>query len=495
MTRLLWRFALLLLLVVLFTWLADRPGRITIVWLSREIQTSVVAAAATLLIGLAALAFLWNMTLRIFRSPATTRRYFRNRKERKGYESLSRGIIAAGAGDMQGAQRHAAIAGKSLPAEPLVNVLAAQAAQLKGDRAEVRRIFSDMTKTPETEALGLRGLFTEARQAGNIAEARQHAERALAANPRLGWASSAMLQLQSLGKDWTAAIDTLRQQAKSGLITAAESDRKQAALLAAQALEWEDGRPGEALAAALKAHKLDPALAPAASVAARLHIRNGAARKAAKILRETWSRSPHPDLAEIMSHLKTGDTPEARYERVQDLVRGAAPSHEGDVALARAAVQAQRWEAARKILSPHAAERPEARICALMAEIEEGLGNKGGAREWMARALAAPRDPMWVTDGVPGQRWLPVSPLSGEIMPSLWKAPFDMLPESREAEPEPPEARVGALPAVIAGNETKAVRPPEATAGATPIVLPPLPDDPGTGEPDSTRRNPPYTDG
>ena len=50
---------------------------------------------------------------------------------------------------------------------PLVNVLAAQAAQLKGDRAQVKRIFEEMTKSPDTEALGLRGLFSEARQAGD----------------------------------------------------------------------------------------------------------------------------------------------------------------------------------------------------------------------------------------------------------------------------------------------------------------------------------------
>lgn len=489
MIRLLWRFALLILLVVLFTWLADRPGRISIIWLGREINTSVVAAAATLLVGLALLAFLWTLVVRIFRSPATTRRFFRDRKSRKGYESLSRGIIAAGAGDIQGASRHAAVAGKALPDEPLVNVLAAQAAQLKGDRQAVRRIFEDMVKSPETEALGLRGLFTEARQAGNIAEARLHAERALRGNPRLGWASSAMLQLQSLGKDWTAAIETLRQQAKSGLIPAAESDRKQSALLTAQALEWEEQRPSEALESALRAHRLDASLVPAAVVAARLHIRNGAARKAAKVLRATWEKSPHPDIAEVMSHLKPGDTPEARYERVQDLVRQAPASLEGDVALARAAVAAQRWEAARKVLAPHLDGRPQARICALMADIEEGLGNKGGAREWMGRALAAPRDPMWVSDGVAGLRWTPLSPLTGDIAPSVWKEPYDMLPEAA-----PPAKAEPTAPAALPAKASAAVT---ATAqDIKPILLPPLPDDPGPEDDSGTgRRKPPYTDG
>ena len=489
MIKLLWRFGLLLGLVILFTWLADRPGQISLVWLGREIKTSVVAAAAVLLFGLALLLFLWGMVRRIFRSPASARRFFRDRKSKKGYESLSRGIIAAGAGDSHGASRHAAIAGNALPDEPLVNVLAAQAAQLKGDRASVKRIFEEMVKSPETEALGLRGLFTEARQAGDMAAAREHAERALKANPRLGWASTAVLQLQSLRKDWSGAIATLKQQAKSGLITSAESDRRQAALLAADALQLEDGNPAQALDAALKAHKLDASLVPAAAVAARVHIRNGAARKASRILSATWQKNPHPDLAEVMSHLKPGDGPEARYERVQELVKQGPSSLEADVALARAAVAAQRWEAARKILEPHLDNRPQARVCALMAEVEEGMGDKGRAREWLSRALRAPRDPMWVSDGVVVQHWAPVSPLSGEIVPCLWKEPFDTLAEATPSPPPPtPQDMSTALPAAAAASV-----PP--SAEIKPIILPPLPDDPGTGEPELAGRKLPYADG
>lgn len=484
MIRLLWRFAILIALVVLFTWLADRPGRISVVWLGREIETSVVAAVAAALIGLALLAFLWNLTMRVFRSPAATRRFFRDRKERKGYESLSRGIIAAGAGDMQGAARHAAIAGNSLPDEPLVNVLAAQAAQLKGDHQSLRRIFEDMSKSKETEALGLRGLFQEARSAGNMAEARDYASRALKANPNLGWASTAMLQLQSLGKDYAAAIETLKQQARSGLISSFDSNRKQAALLTAEAIEWEDAKPDEALAAALRAHKLDPALVPAATVAARLHIRAAAPRKAAKVLRATWAVSPHPDLAEVMSHLKPGDTPGARYERVHDMVRQGPPSLEADVAQARAAVAAQRWEAARKILEPYLGNRPQARICALMAEISDGLGDKGAARQWMTRALTAPRDPMWVADGVASQRWLAISPASGDTAPSIWKVPYDVLPEP-ELAPEP----------AVNESDPAPVLPLPAAASSETISLPPQPDDPGPRGKQGKDRTRPYADG
>ena len=208
MIRLLWRFALVVAIAAGFAWLADRPGTITMLWLGREIKTSVVAGAAVLLLIMAVLWFIWSFITNLWRSPRHLGSYWRSRRNRKAWESLSRGIIAAGAGDAIAAARHAAIAGNGLMDEPLVNVLAAQAAQLKGDRAAVKRIFEAMTKTPDTEVLGLRGLFVEARQAGDIVGARAFAERALKLNPRLIWASGSVLQLQSQSRDWAGAAAT-----------------------------------------------------------------------------------------------------------------------------------------------------------------------------------------------------------------------------------------------------------------------------------------------
>ncbi|HUR44010.1 MAG TPA: heme biosynthesis HemY N-terminal domain-containing protein [Aestuariivirga sp.] len=467
MIRLVWRFALLVALAAAFAWLADSPGTVTVLWQGKEIRTSVVAAAAFALLALVLAWYIWGLFRRLWRSPRSVGDYWRFRKNRKGYESLSRGIIAAGAGDAAAASKHAAIAGNALADEPLVNVLAAQAAQLKGDRASVKRIFEAMTKSPDTEALGLRGLFSEARQAGDINAARIHAERALKLNPRLAWASAAVLQLQSLSRDWTSAAATLAQQAKSGLLTGEEANRKQAAMLAAEALAIEDTGRAKALALATRAHKLDPALVPAALAAARIQIAQGSPRKASRILRETWSRSPHPDLAEVHAHVKPGDGPEARFERVRDLV-GHAGGLEGAYALARAAVSAQRWDVARKTLEPYLANHPQARLCVLMADIEDAQGDKGRAREWLARAVKAPRDPMWVSDGVASPRWTPVSPVSGEIVPCEWKSPFEM-----------PEDRITDAPAVAIA----AVKPQ-----AKPVDLPrPVeylrpPDDPGLPE-------------
>ncbi|MFO1033544.1 MAG: hypothetical protein U1E15_05500 [Hyphomicrobiales bacterium] len=219
---------------------------------------------------------------------------------------------------------------------------------------------------------------------------------------------------------------------------------------------------------AQEAHRLDPALVPAACLIARHQVANDLPRKALKLLRETWNLYKHPDLADIAARAIPGDGPEARYERVRDLVGRTDDNIESACALAKAAIPARRLDVAREALAPFVAERPQARVCALMGEIEDAAGDKGKSREWFARAVSAPRDPMWVSDGVASPRWRPVSPVTGEIVPCEWKVPFDVLPL---AQIEAPVESQPGLP------DTKSLAAPG--EAAAPIAFQRPPDDPG----------------
>jgi HemY protein len=506
MIRLLVRFVLLAALAAGFAWIADRPGTIVIRWLNREIETSVLAGLAGLIFAVLALWFLLSLLRRLLGTPGAIGGYLRFRKARRGYESLSRGIIAAGAGDGQSAHRYAAIAAKNLTDEPLIRLLEVQAAQLKGDRAKVRRGFEDMLKAPETEALGLRGLFAEARHSGDLAAARGFAERALKLNPALGWASSAMLAIQSQARDWDAALTTLEAQRKTGHVAADQAKRMRSVLLAAKALAGETKEPRGALDWALEAHKLDPSLVPAACVAARLYAGQGAQRRVWRVVSKSWDAAPHPDLAEAYAYARLTDSPQERYERVRRLIGSFHGGTEGAYSLGRAAAEARQWDDAVKALTPLLAHDPQARVCALMAEIEDGRGDKGRAREWLARAVRAPSDPMWVIDGAASPYWTAVSPVTGEIAFAEWKAPFEPLP--RQASPESEVApTVEETPLPPPAMATAPAPPPEEPAPAPPpppTIAPPArvravrskprivepvrpPDDPGLPDDDPDR--------
>jgi HemY protein len=468
MIKLLWRLSVLLVLALVFAWLADRPGSVTIRWLNREIEMSVLVAIVVAAAVLATVLFCWNVVRRLWRSPTAAREFWRFRKQKKGYDALSKGIIAAGAGDALAAAKHAATAGNALSDEPLVNVLAAQAAQLNGDKKDVVRVFEDMAKSPATEVFGLRGLFIEARNSGDLVAALKHAEKALALNPRLPWASSAVLQVQTARKSWEAAALTLDQQGRNGLLAKDSATKKRAAMLTAEALNVESNDPARAVEFATKAFDLDGSLVPAAAIIARHHIATSSTRRAMKVLRSGWKNAPHPELAELILHADVAATAEAGFERVRDTVGPAHDHIENAVALARAAIAARRFDVAREALSSHIAAQPQARVCALMAQIEEATDDKGRVKEWLARALNAPRDPMWVSDGVASVRWMAVSPVTGEIVPCEWKTPF-----------EAPLGSIRFMPEVSGGKPVLAVKPAEATA-----IAPPRADDPGVGADD-----------
>jgi HemY protein len=185
---------------------------------------------------------------------------------------------------------------------------------------------------------------------------------------------------------------------------------------------------------------------------------------------------------------------------------------EGPIAVAVAATEAHDWAEARTALAPYLEDRPPARVCALMARIEAGEGDRGREREWLARAVRAPRDRAWIADGYISDRWLPVSPVTGAVDAFEWKAPVDaigrgdttLLLEERfapgaapVAEPPLPETRmveavaVPAPAAQLVEGETKRAEPPrpsprqgaEAKPAKPTIFEPPRPpDDPGVAQ-------------
>jgi HemY protein len=282
-------------------------------------------------------------------------------------------------------------------------------------------------------------------------------------------------------------------------------------LQTAQALAAEESDRDRARSLVLDAVKLAPTLVPAAELAARLLGESGELRRASRIVEKAWQANPHPDLAETYAHLRPGDSARERLARVQALALKTPGHVESALAVARAALDAQEFATARSAIKPLLKE-PTQRVAALMAEIEEReSGDEGRAREWMARALRAPRGPAWTADGFVSDRWMPVSPVSGRLDAFQWKAPLAELGDDRDviegddmegAGRPTPEAPLAAPPAVPPPRHNEiatpvaastdpglpAARPPAALPASRPAAPPPVeaviplvhvPDDPG----------------
>ncbi len=191
-----------------FAWLADRPGELDITFAGNHYNVPLITAVAGIVALVAAILILWWLVKSIIQSPYTLRRHFRARKRDRGYQSLSTGLIAAGAGDAEAARRMTRQAGKLLRSdqEPLIRLLEAQTAMLEGRTEDARKGFEAMVDDPETRLLGLRGLYIEAQRVGACEAARHYATEAARQAPQLEWASSAMMGQLCAEGDWDAAL-------------------------------------------------------------------------------------------------------------------------------------------------------------------------------------------------------------------------------------------------------------------------------------------------
>jgi HemY protein len=474
------------------SWLADRPGEIMLTWQGYRIETSVLVGMAAVLAACIVFLVLWSVLRFILRLPSFIALTARARRRNKGYQALTRGMIAAAAGDTRYAGRAAREAEKLIGSDPLTLLLRAQTAQLEGDRALSEKTFAQMMEDPQTRLLGLRGLHAEAIRRGDGDSAHLYAAQAQAITP-LGWAGEALLDWHVRRRDWSSALEIVEANRKHKLTLRDAADRQRAVLLTAQARDLADNHPDQALRDAREAVKLAPSLVPANVQAAQLMARRGDLRKASRLLEAAWRIAPHPDLAETYVHLRAGDAAQERYERARHLAALMPQDADGALMLARAAMDARHFEKARAALGPLLArdERPSRRLCLLMADLEhaEHGAQSGPVREWLARAARAPRDAIWIADGMISDRWEPASPVTGKLDAFRWDVPQDVL--SAPIEPTALET----MPVVetqTAPPQIDAPPPPRAKplAGQALYPMPSVPDDPGPAgdEKDDTER-------
>jgi HemY protein len=487
MIRILVYVAIVFAVAAGFAWLADRPGDIVLTWQGYDYKTSLMVASVSIAALFVALAILIWIVATVFRAPKLFGGWLSGRKRDRGYRALSRGMIAIGAGDVKRAKRFALESRKILKDEPLTLLLAAQSAQLTGDGAGARAAFETMLNDPETRLLGLRGLYVEAQRSGEPEAARHYAEEAAKASPSLAWAGNALFEDQAAKGEWSAALSTLGSNLHAKLIERGAAHRLRAVLLTARGLQLESSDPEEARAAAQEAVKLAPGLVPAATLAARLFARQGDVKRAVRVIETSWKFEPHPELAEAYSNVRPGDAAQDRLKRAEKLA-SLRPSHiESHLAVARAAIDARDWALARRELAAIPDQERTERFCLLMAEIEEGPdGHRGHVREWLSRAVRAPRDAQWTADGYVFPAWAPVSPISGQLDAFEWRMPTVALAaDQRPAidlaiEDETPETIVIEAPVTIGAPKPEPVK-------AEPAPTPPHP----APAPEPVRQTPP----
>lgn len=478
------RIILFLLLIALgaagAAWVAEQTGDVVLSWGAWRVQTTLPVFVLALGITVVAAMMLWAIVRALWRTPARLRRSRRERRQVRGRQAVTQGLLAIGQGDSTAARMHAETARKLAASDPLALLLHAQSAQLDGDREGAQRAFRAMAEREDTRLLGLRGLFIEAQRADDPVAAVMAAEEALKLSPSSSWASHAVLGFCCAKGDWAGALKILDNNQSAGLIDKATYRRQRGVLLTARALEFEKVDRDLSRASVTEAIKLAPTLVPAAVLASKFESEAHQVRRSMRIVETAWLAQPHPDLADAYAHVKLGDSARQRLVRVQTLA-AKAPGHiEGALAIARAAIDASEFTVAREALAPFIAQ-PTQRVAMLMAEIERTEhGDSGRARAWTLRAVRALHDPAWTADGYVSDRWRPVSPVSGRLDAFQWQTPVAALPSDRgdAIESSPFEEAMLAAPhrAVVLEPPTPVLVEPVPPVVDAPAVVAPAPE-------------------
>lgn len=326
--------------------------------------------------------------------PAKLKAQEKETRLNRGIAALTRGLESVAVGDAADAAHHAKVARRHLDDMALTRLLSAQAAQLSGDETAARESFSAMLEAPETEFLGLKGLYLQSMAKGDHHAARDYAERAFRLRPNARWAFESVFDLGLDRGAWRETREAVDKARRNGVLSADKADRAKAALLTADAYAASlSGDAKEALSEAEAAIKLAPGLTPASLLAAQLCANDGKPGKAAKIIEAAFTAAAHPALPKFYDHLYKDEQPEKRADKLRKLAQKNETAIEAALMKARAHNLLGEWKESIAVLEPVLTETPTASAFSLMAQAAKGLHGEAAARPWLERAANAPRDP------------------------------------------------------------------------------------------------------
>lgn len=400
MTRLAIILFLLSAVAVVVLAMTGDPGHASLVWLGWRIDMT--AAAAVLIVLLTALlaTIFWRVAIWLIEIPRRNARKKAENRRRQGNEALTRGFLAAAAGDGSEARRLAQKASELVEDTPaLVRVLAAQAAEAAGDLAAAKAAYAAMLGFPDMRLAGHKGLMQTALAEGDRAEALRQAQAAYGLTKTARWAWRALLEARLEEGDWSAALDLVQSALERKIVSPIVAERARAALLAASAASLEnvaDARQrAQALEFAAQSAKLKPGFAPGVVMAARLLQADGKTAKASSLIENAWKETPHPALWLAYRDLKPNETKKDRVKRLQALAALNPSARESRILSVEQALIAGEPAKARLAAAPLLQEEPTARLCGLMARLSYALGQPDEARVWMVRAGSAAQEADW----------------------------------------------------------------------------------------------------
>ncbi|MEO0394277.1 MAG: heme biosynthesis HemY N-terminal domain-containing protein, partial [Pseudomonadota bacterium] len=421
------------ILVAVGYWLVEHPGQVTLEWQGYLIETSTPVAFLALLFGIAVIAVIYHLYRKLLNMPGIWGLKRGITRRGKGYEALTKGLIAVAAGDGTMARKQTEKARKLLNDAPLTLLLAAQAAQLNDNHKEAQESFRRMLDQPELAFFGVRGLLTHSlRQDGRRdphggvnREALTLARKAFRLEPSSPWVVETLFDLEMLAEEYDRGLGLVDQMRRVGLIDKATATQRRGVIFLARSMTAERrNRERDAMTFAKKAAKLAPGFAPAAMRYAGLLHNAGKNRKAYATIDKAWQINPHPELAALWLAYSPYEEQESQLTWMRRLCSNNGI--EDHIALAPLLLKNGIWDEARKRLTSAYEAGGGSRALRMLADLEIKESNDTlAASQWLDKAGQAAPSPCWVSlkTGATQNVWTPFTDDTGHFDALDWLVP------------------------------------------------------------------------
>jgi HemY protein len=402
-----WRVVLFLLAAAVTLYVAWElfwlPGTFSVSVGKYTLETSTALAIVAFVVLVLVVYALLRLLRWIFTTHVRVGAWGSRRRRVLGDAAVTRTLVAIAAGEPGVAVRESARARKMLGDTPQTLLLAAEAFRLAEREADATALYNILAARTDGALLGLRGLFRQAMNKENWAEAAQIARRAEEVHPAGAWLRDERAQLAVRTGNWAEAFR----------LSAPGQSRAALAVAAAQAET--DARAG--LRLAKQAWTEAPGFVPAALAYAQRLRAVGRDVKAFTVIRDTWRTNPQPELAEFW--LTPIEDPSTRLREAGRLVAGNPDHPEAYLVLARACMQADLLEEARKQLDlAQQGGLNQKRVWLLLADLEaaergETESGRTALRDALRHAATAEADSGWHCEvcGTEQTAWLPACPV------------------------------------------------------------------------------------
>ena len=422
-----WYLIKLIVVVVAITWLASRPRNVDINWNGYLIETSFGFLLAVVISLIVVCALLYRFYRSIVAMPQVVRRYRKSQAREKGYEAVTKGLVAVAAGDVKGANKQAKRANNLIPGAPLAGSLSAQSALMSGDKARAHMEFETLLEDKNAAFFGLRGLMNEAFRDDDREQALLFLRTAENLHPRRAWIVRALFEAECQAREWVAADQTLTKAIRQNIYDRETGNDYRQTLLTARAQKALDNNmEPQAVSLAKKAYRIDPSFVPASTLYAKLLVKNGKRRAAIKVIEEAWAVRPHPDMDVLWAHMAPPPKGKTEAEKKQNHMKWfrrlyslASYRPESNELMGKAAMDLKMYEDARNWLRAAGSYR-------LLAKLEQLDGRHDvQSREWLEMAATAKPGPTWVCGncGFEPMDWEPLCPSCHDFNTIDWRTP------------------------------------------------------------------------